>query len=51
MERPRRPNAGTGVDTLETSFDGKIYVHGQNQQFMMTKEKYYTKKTLIHIFL
>ena len=32
------------MDILEMSFDGKIYVHGQHRQLLMTKEKYDTSK-------
>jgi hypothetical protein len=39
-QRPRRENAGLGVDTLEMSFDGKSYTHGRHRQFMMVKENY-----------
>ena len=44
MERPRGSNYGIGVDRLEMSFDGKIYVHGQHCQFLMMKNKYDTRK-------
>ena len=39
-------NAGTGVDRLEISFDGKIYVHGQHRQFLMMEDKYDTSKDI-----
>ena len=29
--RPRRPNAGQGIDRLEMSFDGKLYTHGRHR--------------------
>ena len=46
MERTIRSNYGTGVDSLEISFDGKSYVHGQHFQFLMIKEKYDTSKDI-----
>ena len=44
MEYPRRSNDGTDVDILETSFYGRIYVHGKHRQLLMMKEKYDTSK-------
>jgi hypothetical protein len=38
--RPVRSNAGTGVNCLEMSFDGKMYTHSKHRQFLMMKEKY-----------
>jgi hypothetical protein len=38
--RPVRSNAGTGVNRLEMSFDGKMYTHSKHRQFLMMKEKY-----------
>ena len=38
--RPCRVNAGTGVDRLDMTFDGKYYTHGKSHQFLTIKEKY-----------
>ena len=57
MERTRRSNPGTGMDRLETSFDGKSFVHGKYCQLLTTKEKYDTIKdidkymSLVHDFM
>ena len=44
--RPRRTNAGQGIDRLEMSFDGKLYTHRKHRQFLMTKEKYDINKDM-----
>ena len=46
MKRLRISNSGTGVDRIEMSFDGNIYVHGKHSQLLMMKEKYDTSKDI-----
>jgi len=38
--RPRRTNAGMGVDRLQMSFDGKAYTHEKERQFLIVDEDY-----------
>ena len=44
--RPRRTNAGTGVDRLQMSFDGKAYTHGKERQFLIVDEDYNKDKDM-----
>lgn len=44
--RPRRTNAGTGVDRLQMSFDGKAYTHEKERQFLIVDEDYNKDKDM-----
>jgi len=45
-DRPRRAAAGRGIDRLEMSFDGKVYAHGRERQFLMVQEEQNNEPTL-----
>ena len=38
--RSRCTAAGRGLDRLEMSFDGKMYTHGRQRQFLTVKKDY-----------
>ena len=46
MERPIISNTGTGMDRLEISSDGKIYIHGTHCQLLIMKARYNTSKDI-----
>ena len=44
--RPRRNVAGRGIDRLVMTFDGKMYTHSRDRQFLTLNEKRKVKKRL-----